>query len=128
MKPWVIGVLALTALYITFTLALYLLGRREDARAVARFVPDCVVFFKRLLLDRRVPVIKKLPVLLLIGYLAMPLDLVPDVVPLVGQLDDAILVALVLRWLLERSERDLVREHWPGPPSSLAVVRKLAGA
>jgi uncharacterized membrane protein YkvA (DUF1232 family) len=74
------------------------------------------------------PVIKKLPVLLLIAYLAMPFDLVPDVVPLVGQLDDAILVALVLRWLLKRGELDLVQEHWPGPTSSLAVVRKLAGA
>jgi uncharacterized membrane protein YkvA (DUF1232 family) len=128
MKSFVIGVLALIALYITFILALYLVGRREDARAVAGFVPDCVVFFKRLLLDRRVPVTKKLPVLLLIGYLAMPLDLVPDILPLVGQLDDAVLVSLVLRWLLKRSEQDLVREHWPGPPSSLAVVRKLAGA
>jgi uncharacterized membrane protein YkvA (DUF1232 family) len=128
MKSFVIGVLTLIALYITFILALYLVGRREDARAVAGFVPDCVVFFKRLLLDRRVPVTKKLPVLLLIGYLAMPLDLVPDILPLVGQLDDAVLVSLVLRWLLKRSEQDLVREHWPGPPSSLAVVRKLAGA
>jgi uncharacterized membrane protein YkvA (DUF1232 family) len=128
MKPWVIGVLALVALYITFIVALYLLGRREEARAVARFVPDCMVFFERLLVDRRVPATRKVPVLLLIGYLAMPLDLVPDVLPVVGQLDDAVLVALVLRWLFKKGEQDLVREHWPGPPSSLAVVRKLAGA
>jgi uncharacterized membrane protein YkvA (DUF1232 family) len=56
----------------------------------------------------------------------MPLDLVPDFVPVAGQLDDAILVALVLRWVLKGSGRDLLQEHWPGPPSSLAVVRRLA--
>jgi uncharacterized membrane protein YkvA (DUF1232 family) len=104
MKPWVIGVLVVLALYITFIVVLFLLGRREDARALAGFVPDCVVLFKRLLSDRRVPLTRKLPVLLLIGYLAMPFDLVPDFVAVAGQLDDAILVALVLRWVLKGGE------------------------
>lgn len=119
--------LACLGLYAAFVLALVLLGKREEARAIAGFVPDCLVLFKRLLSDRRVPLRKKLPVLLLIGYLAMPLDLVPDFVPVAGQLDDAILVALVLRWTLKGGEHDLLKEHWPGPPSSLHIVRKLAG-
>ena len=126
MKPWVIGLLAILALYVTFIVVLLALGRREDARALAGFVPDCIMLFKRILSDKRVPLARKLPVLLLIGYLAMPLDLVPDFVPVAGQLDDAILVALVLRWVLKGSGRDLLQEHWPGPPSSLAVVRRLA--
>jgi uncharacterized membrane protein YkvA (DUF1232 family) len=127
MKAWVVGLTVALAIYVTFVLVLVLLGRREHARALAGFVPNCVVLFKRLLSDRRVPFARKLPVLLIIGYLAMPLDLVPDFIPVAGQLDDAILVALVLRWVLKGSEDDLVQEHWPGPPASLAVVRKLAG-
>jgi uncharacterized membrane protein YkvA (DUF1232 family) len=125
MKPLVISLLAILALYVTFIVVLLALGRREDARTLAGFVPDCIMLFKRILSDKRVPLARKLPVLLLIGYLAMPLDLVPDFVPVAGQLDDAILVALVLRWVLKGSGRDLLQEHWPGPPSSLAVVRRL---
>jgi uncharacterized membrane protein YkvA (DUF1232 family) len=125
MKPLVISLLAILALYVTFIVVLLALGRREDARTLAGFVPDCIMLFKRILSDKRVPLARKLPVLLLIGYLAMPLDLVPDFVPVAGQLDDAILVALVLRWVLKGSGCDLLQEHWPGPPSSLAVVRRL---
>jgi uncharacterized membrane protein YkvA (DUF1232 family) len=58
----------------------------------------------------------------LIGYLAMPIDLVPDFIPVAGQLDDAILVALVLRSLLRATGPELAREHWPGPPASLDVL------
>lgn len=127
MKPWIAALLAVVSLYVLLILVLFLRGRREDARALAGFVPDCVILFKRLLSDRRVLLTRKLPVLLLIGYLAMPLDLVPDFVPVAGQLDDAVLVALVLRWVMRGGSDDLIREHWPGPPSSLAVVKKLAG-
>jgi uncharacterized membrane protein YkvA (DUF1232 family) len=127
MEPWIIGLLAALGLYIYFVVVLVLLGRREDARALAGCVPHCVVLFRRLLSDSRVPLIRKAPVFLLIGYLAMPLDLIPDYVPVAGQLDDAILVALVLRWVMKESGDDLLQEHWPGPPSSLALVRRLTG-
>jgi uncharacterized membrane protein YkvA (DUF1232 family) len=56
----------------------------------------------------------------------MPIDLVPDFVPVAGQLDDAIVVALVLRTVLRSGGPELLREHWPGPESSLAVVSRLA--
>jgi uncharacterized membrane protein YkvA (DUF1232 family) len=57
----------------------------------------------------------------------MPIDLVPDFIPVAGQLDDAILVALVLRSLVRAAGSDVVAEHWPGPGSSLAVVLRMAG-
>jgi uncharacterized membrane protein YkvA (DUF1232 family) len=101
-------------------------GRREDARAVAGFVPDCLVLVSRLLADPRTPRRRKLLLLALAGYLALPFDLVPDFIPVAGQLDDAILVALVLRRLL-RADESLVREHWPGPERSLGVLLRLAG-
>jgi uncharacterized membrane protein YkvA (DUF1232 family) len=112
--------------YAGFILVLVLLGRREDARAVARFVPDCVVLFRRLLADDRVRRRDKLLLAALVPYLLLPFDLVPDFIPVAGQLDDAVLVALVLRRVLRSAGRDVVEEHWPGPRTSLAYVLRLA--
>lgn len=115
-------------LYVVAVLALVAAGRRGDARALAGFVPDCVVLFRRLLRDPAVPRRRKWALVLLIGYLAMPIDLVPDFIPVAGQLDDAILVGLVLRGLVRGSGADLVRSHWPGPEASLRVLLRLSGA
>jgi uncharacterized membrane protein YkvA (DUF1232 family) len=117
---------AVVVLYAAIVVAFVLAGRRGDARALARFVPDCLVLFTRLLRDRRLPRRHKILVGALIPYLAMPFDLIPDFVPIAGQLDDAVLVALVLRRVV-RSDPDLVREHWPGPPASLAFILRIAG-
>ena len=70
---------------------------------------------------------RRLALLALAGYLAFPLDLIPDFVPVVGQLDDALLVALALRSLTRSAGPDVVAELWPGPPGSLALVLRLAG-
>jgi uncharacterized membrane protein YkvA (DUF1232 family) len=127
MWVWLLIALAATlALYALIVLAFVLAGKRQDARAIARFVPDCVVLFTRLMRDKRLPRRHKLLVAALIPYLALPFDLIPDFIPVAGQLDDAILVTLVLRRVV-RHEPDLVQEHWPGPPSSLAVILRLAG-
>jgi uncharacterized membrane protein YkvA (DUF1232 family) len=89
-------------------------------------VPDCVVLFKRLLRDPRVPRVRKVALALVLVYLVIPIDLVPDFIPVAGQLDDAILVALVLRAVLRSAGSELLDEHWPGPQRSLAVIRWLA--
>jgi uncharacterized membrane protein YkvA (DUF1232 family) len=115
------------ALYVAFVGVLLLIGRREDARAWAGFVPDCVVLFRRLLGDDRVSRRRKLLIAVLVGYLALPFDLVPDFIPVAGQLDDAIIVAFVLRTVLRDAGPGLVREHWPGPSSSLDLMLRLAG-
>jgi uncharacterized membrane protein YkvA (DUF1232 family) len=122
-----IALLAGLAAYAGFVLALLAAGRRGPARALAGFVPDCVILCHRLLRDPRVPRARKLALAALVAYLAMPLDLVPDFVPVAGQLDDAILLALVLRGLVRGAGAPLVREHWPGPEASLRVVLVLAG-
>ena len=120
------AVVLTAALYAMVVLALVLGGRRESARVVARFVPDCVVLFGRLMRDPRLPRRRKWLVAVLLPYLAMPFDLVPDFIPVAGQLDDAVLVAFVLRRVAQ-GRRDLIVEHWPGPRSSLEVVLRLAG-
>jgi uncharacterized membrane protein YkvA (DUF1232 family) len=122
----VLSVLVVLAVYLAAVLALVLLGRREDARALARFIPDCVVLVKRLLGDDRVPRRSKLLLAALGAYLALPFDLVPDFIPVAGQLDDAIVAAWVLRRVLRSGDRELLAEHWPGPERSLAVIRRIA--
>ena len=115
-------------LYAAFVLALVVAGRRESARALAGFIPDCVILCSRLLRDPRVPRRKKVLLVALAGYLAMPFDLVPDFIPVAGQLDDAMLLAVALRRLVRGAGPGIVSEHWPGPPESLGVVLRLAGA
>jgi uncharacterized membrane protein YkvA (DUF1232 family) len=120
-----VGLAVALLVYAIAVLALIVAGRRGDARALARFIPDCIVLTRRLLSDPRVPRRRKLLLVLLVAYLAMPFDLVPDFIPVAGQLDDAILVALVLRAILRSGGEELLREHWPGPEQSRLLVERL---
>jgi uncharacterized membrane protein YkvA (DUF1232 family) len=126
MWSWVLlSVGAVLTVYGAFVLILLVAGRRTDARAVARFVPDCVILFRRLLGDHRVSGWRKALLAGLVLYLASPIDLVPDFIPVAGQLDDAILVALTLRVVLRAGGPALIREHWPGPDPSLRAILRL---
>jgi uncharacterized membrane protein YkvA (DUF1232 family) len=120
------GMAIAAALYAAAVLTLVVLGRRTDARALAGCIPDCLVLVRRLLRDPRVPRRRKLALGLLAGYLVLPFDLVPDFIPVAGQIDDAILVALVLRYVLRGGGEPLLRELWPGPERSLALVSRAA--
>ncbi len=128
LSSWIwIALAAAVALYAGFVLALVAAGRRRDARAWAGLIPDCLVLFKRLMGDPRVPRARKVLLGAMFGYLAMPFDLVPDFIPVAGQLDDAIVVAVVLRAVLRGAGTAPVREHWPGPETSLRLILRLAG-
>jgi uncharacterized membrane protein YkvA (DUF1232 family) len=94
---------------------------------VAAFVPDCAVLFKRLLGDRRVPRRAKVALWLVLPYLAMPFDLIPDFLPVVGQIDDALVVAGAIRYVVRAAGRDVVAELWPGSERGLGVVLALSG-
>jgi uncharacterized membrane protein YkvA (DUF1232 family) len=124
---WMLAVLGgLALLWATAVLSFVFAGRRGKARAFVGFVPDCAILVGRLLRDPRVPFRRKLLLSLAIGYLAFPIDLVPDFIPLAGQLDDAILLVFVVRHLL-RTDEQLVRELWPGPERSLKRLLRLIG-
>jgi uncharacterized membrane protein YkvA (DUF1232 family) len=126
--PWLAVALgALLLLWALAVAALAVAGRGAEARALARFIPDCMVLFRRLLADERVPRRRKLALVGALGYLALPFDLVPDFIPVAGQADDALVVALVLRSVLRSAPPGLLAEHWPGPDESLAVLTRLAG-
>lgn len=115
------------AVWGAFVVWLVAVGRRSDARALATFIPDCIVLVSRLARDPRLPRGRKLLLLALVGYLVLPFDLVPDFIPVAGQLDDAIVVAIVLRHLVRGDGEPLLRELWPGPEQSLALILRFAG-
>jgi uncharacterized membrane protein YkvA (DUF1232 family) len=126
---WLLLITACVLLaYAAFVVAMIVAGRRGVARDVARFIPDCIALVRDLLRDPRVPRRHKRLLGVLIGYLALPFDPVPDFIPVAGHLDDALIVVLALRVVLRGSGSELVREHWRGPESSLALVLRFAGA
>lgn len=129
MISWRIFALSAAVVALVYAVGVLLLavsGRRTQARALARFVPDCLVLMGRLLRDSRVSRGRKVLIGVALAYLAMPVDLVPDFIPVAGQLDDAIVVVLVLRSLVRGGNAQLLDEHWPGPRASLEVVRRAA--
>jgi uncharacterized membrane protein YkvA (DUF1232 family) len=96
-------------------------------RQLLRLLPDVVRLLRRLATDRTLPRSIRLRLWLLVGYLAMPIDLVPDFVPVLGYADDAIVVALVLRSVVRHAGTDAVARNWPGTPEGLNALRRLIG-
>jgi uncharacterized membrane protein YkvA (DUF1232 family) len=92
---------------------------------VLRLLPDVVRLVRRLAADGSLPRGVHWRLWLLLGYLLMPIDLVPDFLPVVGYADDAIVIALVLRSVTRAAGPEALERHWPGAPEGLAVVRRL---
>ena len=124
--PWGLLLIAL-ALYLVGIAALIAAGRREDARALAGFIPDCIVMVGRLARDRRISRPRRWLLFGVLAYLSLPVDLVPDFLPGIGQLDDAVLLGLALRVVVRGGGVDVVRKAWPGPEASLTLVLRAAG-
>jgi len=125
-SPLLVAALVAIGLYALFVAGLALAGRGPEARALARLVPDCLVLARGLLGDREVPGRCKLALVALVAYLVSPIDLVPDFLPVIGVLDDAIVVALVLRWIVRTAGPERVRRHWRGTARGLELVLRVA--
>ncbi|HEY6230671.1 MAG TPA: YkvA family protein, partial [Pyrinomonadaceae bacterium] len=81
---------------------------------VVLFIPNMLLLCARLLTDRRVPATERALLAGAIVYAIIPLDLIPDMIPFVGQVDDAYLIALTLLRLMEKTDPKVIREHWSG--------------
>jgi uncharacterized membrane protein YkvA (DUF1232 family) len=92
-----------------------------------RLLPDLLRLLHRLARDTEVPRAARVRLWLLLGYLALPIDLVPDFVPVLGYADDAIVVSLVLRSAARRAGAPAIRRHWPGTDDGLAALARLTG-
>ncbi len=128
MRPVVAVVGGLLLLWLLL-LALLWRSRPDEltARGALRLLPDVVRLVRRLAADRTLPRGVRVRLWLLLVYLLSPVDLVPDLVPLLGYADDVVVVAWALRSVVRRSGAAALDRHWPGPPAGLAVVRRLAG-
>jgi uncharacterized membrane protein YkvA (DUF1232 family) len=123
-----IAVAVVAVVYAAAVAALAVAGRGTDAAALARFAPDCVILVRRLLADPRVPVGSRLALGAALVYLVSPIDLIPDFIPVAGQIDDALVLLLVLRHLLRSAGPRVVQDRWPGPARSLRFVVRVAQA
>jgi uncharacterized membrane protein YkvA (DUF1232 family) len=97
------------------------------ARTALRLLPDVVRLVRRLAADRSLPRGVRVRLWLLLGYLLVPIDLVPDVIPVLGHADDVVAVAWTLRSVTRHAGADALARHWPGDPAGLALVVRLAG-
>ena len=94
-------------------------------RDAMRLLPDVLRLLKRLASDPTMPRGIRVRLALLLGYLALPIDLIPDFVPVLGYADDAIIVAFVLRSVARRAGPEALAKHWPGTPEGLVAVRRM---
>ena len=93
-------------------------------RELLRLLPDVLRLVHRLAGDGTLPRGVRVRLWLLLGYLALPFDLVPDFVPVLGHADDAVVVALVLRSVVRHAGAAAIDRHWPGTPDGLAALRR----
>jgi uncharacterized membrane protein YkvA (DUF1232 family) len=96
-------------------------------REALRLLPDVLRLVRRLAADRTLPRGVRVRLGLLLAYLACPIDLIPDFIPVLGYADDAIIVTAVLRGVVRHAGTDAVREQWPGTDDGFAAIARLTG-
>jgi uncharacterized membrane protein YkvA (DUF1232 family) len=122
---WAQILLVLIAVWIVVVIVLVLVGHVLLARELALLLPNLIRLFGGLLRDGRVPLRAKIVLAVASVWLASPIDLIPEFIPIVGSLDDAIIAALALRFVLRTTDGSVVREHWHGDPATLERLLRL---
>lgn len=117
---------ALIFVWVLLIVALYFL-RPDGAtlRESARLLPDVLRLLHRLARDKSLNRGLRIRLWLLLAYLALPIDLIPDFLPVVGYADDAILILFTLRSVARIAGPGAVAQHWPGTPDGLATLTRL---
>jgi len=119
---------AILLAWVVLVAALWL--NRTDApraRDALRLLPDLIRLLRRLAVDPTLPRGVRIRLWLLVGYLLMPIDLVPDFIPVIGYADDLVIVAFALRSVTRAAGDEALVRLWPGSPEGLGAVRRLAG-
>src|SRR5213592_3066207 len=122
---WAQILIVVLALWTIVVIVLVIVGRVLLARELALLLPNVIRLFGGLLRDGRVPLPAKIVLAIASLWLASPIDLIPEFIPIVGSLDDAIVAALALRFVLRTTDGAVVREHWRGDPATLERLLRL---
>ena len=125
--PVLIGA-ATGLLAVWVVLALVLWRSRPDSTRIGeaiRVLPDVLRLLRRLAADPDLPRGVRVRLVLLLVYLAVPIDLIPDFVPVIGYADDVIIIGITLRSVIRRAGPQVVARHWPGTPEGLEAVRRV---
>ena len=119
---------ALLLAWLALVLALLVARPRGSLmREALRVLPDVLRLLRRLAADEALPRGVRIRLALLLAYLAIPIDVIPDLIPVLGYADDAIIVTATLRSVVRRAGIDAVRAHWPGTDDGFAAVVRLTG-
>src|SRR5690349_16974572 len=127
MRGWLIGLgIAVACVGLSWLLLLVLARRLPPGllKDLASFIPDCVTTIRRLRKDPRVPRRAKVAILIAGIWVASPIDLIPEFIPVIGPLDDIVVVALALRYAARRVPREVLEESWAGEAH---VLERLLG-
>jgi uncharacterized membrane protein YkvA (DUF1232 family) len=100
---------------------------RASLRDLLRLIPDVVRLLARLTRDKALPLRARIALLVLMVYLLSPIDLMPDFIPVLGFVDDALVVAIALRFATRQAGPAAIEHHWPGTPQGLAALLRLVG-
>jgi uncharacterized membrane protein YkvA (DUF1232 family) len=118
-------------LVLTWVVLLIVLWRaspeKTSLQEALHLLPDVLRLLHRLARDHTLPRGVRVRLWLVLAYLAMPIDLVPDFIPVVGYADDAAVIVLALRSVSRRAGRAALERHWPGSPDGLNAIIRLAG-
>lgn len=126
MRTLVIALLILGAIYLVLVATLILSGRRVAAKELATLLPNLILLFKDLARDPNVPRGAKVVLALAGIWLISPIDILPEFLPVLGPLDDAVVAALALRYLVRRAGSEVVRDHWRGERATLDAILRAA--
>jgi uncharacterized membrane protein YkvA (DUF1232 family) len=121
-------VLALVAIWALVVVVIWRLAPSEaSAMDVVRLLPDILRLAAGLARDPTTPRSSRIALAGLAIWIASPIDLIPEFIPVAGPLDDIVVAAIVLRWVGRRVGEDALRVHWPGRPEGFELVRRLLG-
>jgi uncharacterized membrane protein YkvA (DUF1232 family) len=126
MRTLLFAVAIVLVLYLALVVALFLSGRKLAAKELATLLPNLIRLFRDLVKDPCVPRGAKIVLAVAGIWLISPIDLLPEFIPVLGPLDDAVVAALALRYLIRRAGLDVVREYWGGDPATLAAILRAA--
>ena len=115
----IVALIITASVWLCAVVALAAVGKRTAAKELAMFLPNLLLLFRGLVGDARCPRRSKALLIFAAAWIASPIDLIPEFIPFLGPLDDAVVAALVLRHIVKKAGPEVIRDHWRGDPATI---------